>query len=96
MANDADTVTPLDGEDGHVTGIPEQFGHVQESDYETEGRTTVATAPGYRFASSHKGLPVITSRGVKMTKDEAEQVVDEAKGLGIGVHIVTNDENKEG
>ncbi len=94
MSNEADTVTPLDGEDGEVTGVAEQFGNVDERDYETRGQTTVATAPGYRFAPSKKDLPVITSRGVKMSREDADAVVEEAKKVSskIRVHIVNENE----
>lgn len=90
-----DTVTPLDGDGHNVTGLDEQFettANVQQEDYETKGRTTVATRRGYRFVPTNKDLPVVTSTGLKVTAEEAEALVSESKGL---VSIVTNDENKE-
>lgn len=91
VAADADTVTPLDGEDGNVTGIAEQFPNVSEEDYDTRGQTTVATRPGYRFVPSDDSLPIVTSKGVKMTQEQADTVVKESRGR---VRIVT-DEKKE-
>lgn len=89
MDYDADTVTPLDGEDGEVTGVTEQFDNVDTEDYSTKGQTTVATRRGYRFAPSNKDLPVITAAGVKVTADQAQALVDESNGV---VSVVENKE----
>ena len=93
--HDADTLTPLDGEDGNVTGLTEQFDNVPESEYETRGQTTVATRRGYRFVPSDKELPVIHSGGVKMSREAADALLDEAGDAGdrVGLHIV--DDNEE-
>lgn len=90
---DVDTVTPLDGDGSNATGVEEQFlDDNPAEDYETKGRTTVATRRGYRFVSSNPDLPVVTYTGVKMTKEEADSLVTEADGL---VHIVNPTENEE-
>lgn len=90
--NGVDTTTPLDGDGRNVTGVAEQFDNVPEDGYTTKGQTTVATRRGYRFVPSNKDLPVVTSAGLKMTKDEAEAVVAESGGLAS---IVTNNESEE-
>lgn len=81
MVNDADTVTPLDGDGSNVTGLDEQFENVKQEDYDTRGQTTVATRRGYRFAPSDKNVPVITNTGVKVTADQAEALVKESNGM---------------
>lgn len=90
-----DTVTPLDGEgaeQGDVVDVAADLAstNVAEEDYKTNGTTTVATRPGYRFVPSDKDLPVVTSKGVKMTKENADKTVKESRGR---VRIV--DEKKE-
>lgn len=89
-----DTVTPLDGDDGNVTGVAEQFGieNVQSDDYKTRGQTTVATRHGYAVVPSNKDLPVVTSAGVKMTKEEADAVVAESNDRAF---LVPDTENQE-
>lgn len=100
MSETPDTVTPLDG-DGHNVVMGEDFspfdeesGNINEEYYETRGKTTVATRPGYAFQPSDKGLPVITHTGVRMTKEQAEQVVAESTSTRAGVHIVTSEEEE--
>lgn len=82
-----DTVAPMDvGEDeGEFTPFGESTGNITLEHYDTQGRTTVATRRGYRFAPSDKALPVVTHRGVKMSKDAADEVVAESNGV---VHVV--------
>lgn len=100
MVDDVDTVTPLDGDGHNVTGISEQFenprdavasANVSAQDYETRGRTTVATRRGYRFAPADKGIPVITHEGLKVTADVAESLAKESDGL---VFVVQNEEGE--
>ena len=91
-----DTITPLDGEDGNVTGLQDQFGNTPESEYETKGKTTVATRHGYRFASSNKDVPVIHSGGVKVTKEVADELVKESKDSRAEVRIVEDSDEKKG
>lgn len=76
----ADTVTPLDGDGRNVVGLDEQFENVSADEYETRGQTTVATRRGYRFVPSDKEIPIITSDGVKMGKEDADKVVAESRG----------------
>lgn len=90
--DDVDTTTPLDGDGHNVTGVAEQFGNPPEEEYETQGRTVVATRRGYRFASNNKDLPVIHSGGVKMTREQADEVVTESGGV---VFLVDNNESEE-
>lgn len=91
-SNGVDTTTPLDGDGRNVTGVAEQFGDDAPEEYTTRGQTVVATRRGYRFASSNKDLPVITSDGIKMTKDEADAVVAESDGFAS---IVTNESEED-
>lgn len=93
MDNDADTVTPLDGDGHNVTGVEDQFstGNVKPEDYETRGQTTVATRRGYRFAPQDKDLPVITSDGIKVTAEQAKALVEESDGL---VSVRKNEEGE--
>lgn len=95
MANDdVDTVTPLDGDGSGVTGLDEQFdprvdnepfdlstGNIRAEEFETQGRTTVATRRGYAFASNDKSIPVVTHAGLVVTKEQAETLVEESGGL---------------
>lgn len=88
-----DTVTPLDGdgaEDNSTPVVDLAASNVAEEDYKTNGTTTVATRPGFRFVPSNEELPVVTSKGVKMTQKQADEVVAQSHGR---VHIVT--EKKE-
>lgn len=103
MADDVDTVTPLDGDGHNVTGISEQFenprdavesGNVSVKDYETRGRTTVATRRGYRFAPSDKDIPVITHEGVKVTAEQAATLAKESDDL-VFVRADASDEEGE-
>jgi hypothetical protein len=55
--------------------------NVDFDEYTTQGKTTVATRRGYRFVPSDKDLPVITHAGVKVTSDQATQLIDESDGL---------------
>lgn len=87
--DDVDTVTPLDGDGSNATGVDEQFNNTPETEYETRGRTRVATRKGYRFKPSNKDLPEIHSGGVNMTSDEADAVVEESGGV---VFIVQDQE----
>lgn len=96
-SNDADTVTPLDGDGSNVTGLDEQFepfdeatGNITAEHYETRGQTTVATRRGYRFASADKNIPVVTASGLKVTADTADALVKESNGL---VYAVTDKED---
>lgn len=66
---------PEAGSDATVTQTGEE--------YTTQGRTTVATRRGYAFNPSNKSLPTITSAGVNMTADEADEVIAEAETAGI-------------
>lgn len=106
--NEVDTVTPLDG-DGHnvtyptpagagvIEDVAEGFDNVRAEDFETGGRTTVATPLGYAFAPSNTDVPVITHAGVKMTKEQAEEVVAESDSVNGRAYIVTaNDDESEG
>jgi hypothetical protein len=94
--SNADTVTPLDGEDGNVTGVAEQFERPDARDYKTRGQTTVATRRGYAVAPSDKSLPVVTSDGVKMTKEQAEAVVKESNGRAFIKGSGDADQDEEG
>lgn len=99
MGNEADTVTPLDGDGHSVVGgafqpFDEGTGNIKDEYFETKGRTTVATRPGFVFSPSDKGIPVITSSGVQMTKEQADAVVAEAESTRAGVRIVGNDDDK--
>jgi len=89
-----DTVTPLDGEDGNVTGVAAQFApeNVSAEYYDTRGQTTVATRRGYAVVPTNKDLPMVTSEGVKMTKEQADAVVAESNGRAF---LVSDDENEE-
>lgn len=89
-----DTVSPLDG-DGHNVVDPTESGNVPAEDFDTKGKTTVATRRGYAFNPSNKDLPQITSAGVKMTKDQADEVVAESANSKAAAFIVSDDENKE-
>lgn len=96
--NDPDTTTPLDG-DGHNVVSPTDpapvtagFPNVSKSEYETRGQTVVATRRGYAFASNDTDIPVITHDGVKVTKEQADALVDESSGE---VYI-RNNESEEG
>lgn len=91
--HDADTVTPLDGDGSNVTGVDEQFENVSQADYETRGQTTVATRRGYRFVPSDKEIPVITSAGVKVTAEQAEELVEASKNTSAAVHVVKDKED---
>lgn len=103
MDNDANTVAPLDGDGHNVVGADVYVNpsavapdNVRAEDYSTQGRTTVATAPGFAFAPHDNDLPLITSKGVDMTREQADAVVKEAEGTRAGVHIVSNtDDNEE-
>ena len=101
--DNVDTVTPLDGDGSGVTGLAEQFdrthdnepfdpstGNVSAEEFETQGRTTVATRRGYAFASNDKGIPVVTHAGLLVTKEQAEALVEESDGL---VHIKQTEED---
>lgn len=101
-----DTVTPLDG-DGHNVTYPvpfggtegdrvaDQFDNVKQEDYETRGRTTVATPYGYAFVSSDTDLPVITHEGTKMTAEQAEAVVAESDAINGKAYVVAEQEDEE-
>lgn len=91
IVDNVDTVTPLDGDGSNVVGLDEQFENVKSEDYETKGQTTVATRDGYRFVPSDKSIPVITSQGIKVTKDQAEALSQESDGL-VSIH----NDNQEG
>ena len=56
-------------------------GNVSEKEYTTRGQTKVATKRGWRFAPKDKDLPVITSAGVFVTREQAEALVEESDGL---------------
>lgn len=100
--DEVDTVTPLDGDGRNVVGLDEQFGgsvpyddstgNINPAEFDTAGRTRVATPIGYRFASNDKALPVVDSDGVKMTREQADAVIAESDNL---VFLVDNDENEE-
>lgn len=100
--NDVDTVTPLDG-DGQNVVFPTpageedatRFGNVSAEDYDTKGRTTVATPYGYAFASSDKEIPLVSHAGLQVTADIAEALVAESDACGGKVYIVTDDESEE-
>lgn len=82
----ADTVTPLDGDGRNVVtpgeGEPTvNTGNVGSEDYSTKGQTTVATRRGYRFAPSNKEIPMVTSLGIKVTAEQADALVTESDGL---------------
>lgn len=99
--DNVDTVTPLDGDGSGVTGVAEQFdrtddepfdsstGNIKPEAYETQGRTTVATRRGYAFSPNDKAFPVVTHTGIKVTKDEAEALIEESNGLVS----ITNEED---
>lgn len=91
MTDAVDTVSPLDGEDGNVTGVTEQFPNVPEEQYSTRGQTTVATRHGVVFVPSNEALPAITPRGVKMSKEDADKVVGESRGRAF----IRNTESEE-
>jgi len=101
--DNVDTVTPLDGDGSGVTGLDEQFrtshvnepfdpstGNIPAAEFETQGRTTVATRRGYAFASNDKAIPVVTHTGLAVTKEQAEALVEESAGL---VHIKQDEED---
>lgn len=105
MSNeDVDTVTPLDG-DGHDVVFPQEgdgaltFGNVDAEDYESRGKTTVATPRGYRFASANKDIPVIDSTGIKVTREVAAEVLaesDQHNGKVFVVEATDADDETEG
>lgn len=56
-------------------------GNVSEADYKGTGKTSVRTRYPYRFAPSDKNIPVVDRRGVKVTRDQADTLVNESNGL---------------
>lgn len=87
-----DTVTPLDGDGRNVIGAEADAASTDAEDYKTKGRTTVATRRGFRFRSANEDLPVVTHAGIKVTREEANALVEESSGL---VSITSDNENKE-
>lgn len=51
--------------------------------YSTRGRTLIRSPFGRRFRGTDQELPEVTSAGVNMTRDQAEQVMREAESMGI-------------
>lgn len=87
----ADTVTPPDVEGATV--IRERHENAMPEDYDTKGQTTVATRRGYAFAPSNKAIPVITEAGIKMTREQADEVVAESDRSDGKVFIVEDKED---
>lgn len=91
--NGADTVSPLDPAEGEPDVEARLApGHVKAEDYETRGQTTVRTRRGRAFVPSDKNLPIVRSTGLKVTKEQAETLVEESNGL---VFIDSSDESEE-
>lgn len=96
MTDNPDTTTPLDG-DGHNVISPATavtaptFPNVREGEYETRGKTTVATRRGYAFASNDHEIPVVTHQGIQVTKDQAEALIEESNGEVF----IRNDKSEE-
>lgn len=101
--NEVDTTTPLDGDGQNVVyptpgdaAIFDQYAdHVKPEEYETNGRTTVATPLGYAFVSADKDIPVVTHEGIKVTKEVAETLVAESDEINGRVFIVAPDDTEE-
>lgn len=55
--------------------------NISEAEYTTQGKTKVATRPGYRFAPANKDIPVVTSTGINVTAEQAEALIAESDGL---------------
>lgn len=66
-------------------------------EWQTQGRTTVATRSGYQFHPTNKDLPVITPEGVNMTAAEADEVLAEAASTHVEdlAHRVTTEKDGE-
>lgn len=101
--DDVDTTTPLDG-DGRDVVVPEtgedpalfeQFDNVHPEDYETTGRTTLATRHGYAFAHTVEEVPIITSSGVKMSREKADLILAESAEHDAGVFEVNDDTEED-
>jgi hypothetical protein len=91
-----DTVTPLDG-DGHNVVYPPVANpgpvtpNVSKAEFDTSGRTVVATPRGYAFQPNDIEIPVIDHAGVKVTKEQADALVDESDGL-VSIRKTENEE----
>lgn len=72
-----DTITPPDEGD---TTAPVADDRPSAEEYSTQGKTQVATRPGYAYNSADKSLPTITATGVKVTADQAQALVEESDG----------------
>lgn len=68
----------------------ENSGNVSQEEYDTQGRTTVATRRGYAFQPTDNDLPLVTHTGIQVTREQANALVDESDGV---VHIVENEED---
>lgn len=53
-------------------------GRVSPEDYKTRGTVTVAARPGYEVIPTDKSLPVVTTAGVTMTRDQADALLKES------------------
>lgn len=54
---------------------------VTASEGNTEGNVTVSTRRGYAFVSSNTDIPKIDFKGVDVTAEQADFLVEESNGL---------------
>lgn len=96
----ADTVTPLDGDGSNATGLDSQFTAPdpetsEPEDKGTDGQVTVATRRGYAFQPSFENAPLITSEGVQLDLGTAQAVVEESDKNDGGAFIVEPNKTEE-
>lgn len=56
-------------------------------EYESSGRITIATRPGYAHRPTDENLPIIDSSGVKVTREQADAVMAEANAVYGDGHV---------
>lgn len=80
--------TPDQGDQAAVEGTEEPTVDATVTqtgeEYSTRGQVTVRTRPGHQFAPTNKDLPVIGSEGVQMSREHADEVIEESKIFGAG------------
>lgn len=70
---------PQGGESQTQSAAPAQSTDERPSyeEYKSEGKTVVKTRRGHRVIPTDTSLPIVDYRGVNMSKDKAEKVVEE-------------------
>lgn len=64
-------------DDGVAEQMPDE-GHPSAEDYSSSGAVVIYTDEGYNFVPSNKSLPMITPAGVNMSREHADEVLQES------------------